>query len=138
MARMPTRLRATAARALASLVFMCAALVLILGFSAAAQSQEAPQALYVVTHIDVIGPNAAEGAKLIKQFAADSLKDPGVVRFEALREAGRANHFTLVEVWKTRQDFEAHLAAPHSKAFREKLQPLLGSPFDERLHILLP
>jgi hypothetical protein len=23
---------------------------------------------------------------------------------------------------------------PHTRQFREKLQPLLGSPFDERLH----
>jgi quinol monooxygenase YgiN len=44
----------------------------------------------------------------------------------------------MVEVWRSRQDFESHLAASHTRSFREKLQPMLGSPFDERLHKLLP
>ena len=59
------------------------------------------------------------------------------MRFELLREPNRINHFTIVEVWQSRQDFETHLTLPHTKSFREKIQPLLGSPFDERLHILL-
>ena len=93
----------------------------------------------MVTHVDVLGPNgAAEAAKILHEFAADSRKDQGSVRFEVLREPNRLNHFTIVEVWWTQQDFESHLAASHTKAFRERLQPMLGSPFDERLHKLLP
>ena len=114
-------------------------IVAILGGALAAQAQEAGQQLYVVTHVDVFGPGAApEGAKILQQFAAESRKDAGSVRFEVLREPTRLNHFTIVEVWRTKQDYETHLGAAHSKAFREKLQPMLGSPFDERLHLLLP
>jgi quinol monooxygenase YgiN len=109
------------------------------GFCTQAAAQEADERLYVVTHVDVLGQNgAAEAAKMLHEFAADSRKDQGSVRFEVLRDPVRLNHFTIVEVWRTPQDFEAHLAAPHSKTFREKLQPMLGSPFDERLHKLLP
>ncbi len=93
----------------------------------------------MVTHVDVLGQNgAAEAAKMLHQFAIDSRNDQGSVRFEVLRDPDRLNHFTIVEVWRTRQDFESHLAASHTKVFREKLQPMLGSPFDERLHKLLP
>jgi len=103
-----------------------------------AQAQEPGQQLYVVTHVDTFGgAQAAEAAKMLQQFAVDSRKDAGSVRFELLREPARLNHFTIVEVWRTKQDFEAHLAAAHSRSFREKLQPILGSPFDERLHVLL-
>lgn len=113
--------------------------VVFLGLCNPAGAQDADERLYVVTHVDVLGQNgAAEAAKMLHQFAADSRNDPGSVRFEVLRDPDRLNHFTIVEVWRTRQDFEAHLAASHSRAFREKLQPLLGSPFDERLHKLLP
>ncbi len=109
------------------------------GFCTRAGAQEADERLYVVTHIDVLGQNgAAEAAKMLHEFAVDSRKDQGSVRFEVLRDPNRLNHFTIVEVWRTPHDFEAHLAAAHSKAFREKLQPMLGSPFDERLHKLLP
>jgi len=103
-----------------------------------APAQDPGQKLYVVTHVDIGGPAlAAEGAKLLQQFATDSVKDPGSVRFELLREPTRINHFTIVEVWQSKQAFETHLIAAHTKSFREKIQPLLGSPFDERLHILL-
>jgi quinol monooxygenase YgiN len=116
-----------------------AGVVVFLGLCNVASAQEADDRLYVVTHVDVLGPNgAAEAAKLLHQFAVDSRNDPGSVRFEVLRDPDRLNHFTIVEVWRTRQDFETHLAASHSRAFREKLQPMLGSPFDERLHKLLP
>jgi quinol monooxygenase YgiN len=121
----------TIAAALAATVFI--------GLCSPAGAQDGDERLYVVTHVDVLGPNgAAEAAKILHEFAADSRTDQGSVRFEVLRDPVRLNHFTIVEVWRTRQDFESHLAAGHSKAFREKLQPMLGSPFDERLHKLLP
>jgi quinol monooxygenase YgiN len=120
--------------------FLLVVAVLYIGVSRPAPAQEPGQRLYVITHVDIFGPSPAaalEAAKMLQQFAADSRNDPGSVRFEVLREPNRLNHFTLVEVWQSRQDFETHLATSHSKAFREKIQPMLGSPFDERLHILL-
>ena len=95
--------------------------------------------VYIVTHVDIAGTGAflAEAVSLIREFAADSQKDPGVVRFEVLQQDGHANHFTIYEVWETRQAFDAHLAAAHTKRFREKLQPMLGSPYREGLHRLL-
>jgi quinol monooxygenase YgiN len=115
------------------------AATVFIGLCSPAVAQDTDERLYVVTHIDVLGPNgAAEAAKMLHEFAADSRKDQGSARFEVLRDPVRLNHFTIVEVWRTRQDFESHLAASHTKAFREKLQPMLGSPFDERLHKLLP
>jgi quinol monooxygenase YgiN len=110
--------------------------------AAPAQPQNAPQsgqeALYVVTHVDVLPAYAAETVRLLGQFASDSRRDPGAQRFEVLQELSRGNHFTLVEAWQNRQAYEDHLAAAHSKQFRDKLQPMLGSPFDERLHHLVP
>jgi quinol monooxygenase YgiN len=104
-----------------------------------ASAQTASKNVYVVTHVDIAGTPAivADATKLLREFSADSQKDPGVVRFELLIQDGRLNHFTIVSVWQTREAFEAHSGADHTKRFREKLQPMLGSPFDERLHGLL-
>ncbi len=116
-----------------------AAICILVGMCGTMRAQDSDERLYVVTHVDVLGPNgAAEATKMLHQFAADSRNDQGSLRFEVLRDPDRLNHFTMVEVWRTRQDFESHLAEGHTKAFREKLQPMLGSPFDERLHKLLP
>jgi len=110
-----------------------ATLLALAAFAAGAQ-QPAGKQLYVVTYIDVFPNFAAETNRLLLQFAADSRKDPGSVRFEVLRDVERTNHFTVVEVWQNRQVYEAHLTLAHSKQFREKIQPGLGSPFDERLY----
>jgi len=95
---------------------------------------------YAVTHVDVIGAggNLAEAVRLVKEFVIDSRMDAGAVRIEAFQQEGHANHFTIYEVWQSRKAFEAHLTAEHTKRFRQALQPMLGSPFRERLHRLLP
>ncbi|HVB79765.1 MAG TPA: antibiotic biosynthesis monooxygenase [Candidatus Binataceae bacterium] len=94
----------------------------------------ADQRIYVVTHVDIMPTYTADGTRLIREFGADSRRDQGVVRFEVLQESSRPNHFTMVAVWADQAAFEKHLAADHTRSFRGKLQPLLGSPFDERLH----
>jgi quinol monooxygenase YgiN len=105
-----------------------------------ATAQTPAKSVYVVTHVDIAGTPTivAEATKLLGEFSADSQKDQGVVRFELLIQNGRLNHFTIVSVWQTREAFEAHSGADHTKRFREKIQPMLGSPFDERLHNLVP
>lgn len=96
--------------------------------------------LYVIAHVDIAVPggNLDEPLRLLREFVADSQKDAGAVRVELLQQDNRHNHFTIVEVWQTRRDFDAHSAAEHTKQFREKIQPMLGSPFDERLNSELP
>ncbi|MGP0073087.1 MAG: putative quinol monooxygenase [Bryobacteraceae bacterium] len=93
--------------------------------------------IYVVTHVDVTPNYANDAAKLLLQYAADSRKDMGSVRFELLGDLSRKNHFTFVSVWENQAAFNAHLEANHAKQFRDKLQPMLGSPFDERLHSIM-
>lgn len=95
------------------------------------------QQVYGVTHVDTAGGSLLPRViAALQEFTADSQKDPGVVRFELLQQEGHANHFTIYEVWRSRKAFDAHLAAAHTRAFREKIQPWLGSPFRERLHRL--
>jgi quinol monooxygenase YgiN len=105
-------------------------------FAPAAANVTAEGPLYVVTHVDVM-PKFTDAARdLLKKFSVDSRKDAGAVRIEVLEELGRPNHSTVVEIWASRQAYDDHLAAEHTKAYRAKLQPMLGSPFDERLHRL--
>ncbi|MDP8991199.1 MAG: antibiotic biosynthesis monooxygenase, partial [Acidobacteriota bacterium] len=91
-------------------------LLLLAALPPLAPAQDPGPKLYVVTHVDIAGQAlAAEASILLEQFATDSVKDPGSVRFELLREPNRINHFTIVEVWQNRQAFETHLALPHTK-----------------------
>lgn len=113
-------------------------------FSMAAQAQPAQAPLtgpvYVVTHVDIIGgqQGIADAIKLMHDFQAASLKDKGAVRFEVLQQDGRLNHFVMLEVWQSREAYDAHNGLEHARNFREKIGPMLGSPFDVRLHRMLP
>jgi quinol monooxygenase YgiN len=98
---------------------------------------DAPQNVFVVSHIDVMPDFAPATAQLLQQYEGDSRTENGALRFEVMVQDGRPNHFTIVEVWNTRQAFEAHTAQQHTRDFRTKLQPYLGSPYDERLHAVI-
>ena len=104
---------------------------------ALAQEPAAGGKIYAVVHVDVLPPNTPAGTKLLQQYVLDSRKDKGAVRIEAYVQIGRENHFSVVEVWQSQQAFDAHEAAGHTRKFREAIQPMLGSPFDERLHQIL-
>ncbi len=89
--------------------------------------------VYVVTHVDVIPPRKDDGVAAVKQLGEDSRKETGNVRFDVVQQTNRPNHFTVVEAWKNRKAYEAHTMAAHTRAFRDKLTPMSGALYDERL-----
>lgn len=101
---------------------------------ALAQEPAAHDMIYVVTHVDIIPPEAAAGTKLVQQYIMDTRKDKGLVRVEAGAEISRGNHISIVEVWQNQKAFDEHVAAAHTRQFRQQIDPKLGSPYDERLH----
>ena len=100
----------------------------------APKGQVPPDAVYALTHVDVFPMHKDQAIELVKTRAEAARNDNGNLRYDVVQWDGHPNHFTLVEVWENSKAFEAHESAEHTKDFRAKLQPLLGSPFDERLH----
>lgn len=91
-------------------------------------------AVYAVTHVDIVPKEKDTGVAMVKQLAEDARKDAGNVRFDALTQASRPNHMTVVEIWSDRKAADGHGVAAHKKQFREKLMPLSGSLYDERFY----
>jgi quinol monooxygenase YgiN len=100
-----------------------------------AKSGGAPVA--VVTHVDVVPPQRETGTAITKQLADDGRKDDGNLRFEALTQINRQNHFTVVELWRDQEAAATHSMAGHTRAFREKLAPASGALYDERYYNVL-
>jgi quinol monooxygenase YgiN len=90
--------------------------------------------LYVAAHIDIGPPNLARGEALLRQLAQAGQASPGNLRFDVWRQTDRANHFNLIAVWRTRQDFDAFTASAPSRDFRAGVASLLGSLYDDRLY----
>ena len=98
----------------------------------AAQAQDAP--VYVVSYIEVAPKDGGAAAGLLRQLAANSRKDDGNIRFDILQRAAPSNQFAIVAIWKDQKAYDGHLAASHSKEFRDKIKPHLISAIDDRLH----
>ncbi len=73
----------------------------------------------------------------VRKLAEASRGTAGNVRFDALVQASRLNHLTLVEAWTDSPAQEAHSAANPTKSFRSALGPMSGALYDERLYTLL-
>src|SRR5713226_1360494 len=93
-----------------------------------------PGAIYVLTHVDVFPSGKDQVAAMVKQLVDDSRKDGGALRFDAVIQDNRPNHFHLIEAWANRGGREAHALADPPRQFRAKLVPLEGALYDERLY----
>jgi quinol monooxygenase YgiN len=91
-------------------------------------------AVHVVSHVDTIGGEKGGGPDMVRRQAEASRKETGHLRYDVLQSPVRLNHFTVVETWANQRAFEAHLAASHTRQYREAMQPVTGSPIDERVY----
>jgi len=88
--------------------------------------------VYVIAHVDV-APNS-QAPVLLKRLAEASRQEAGNLRFDVVQHTMRANHFTVIERWRNQQALDSHVAAAHTRQYRDELQPLTGSPLDERVY----
>jgi quinol monooxygenase YgiN len=86
----------------------------------------------VVSHVDV--SQDPRVPVMLKRLAEASRQEDGNLRFDVVQHTMRANHFTVIETWRDQKALDAHAAAAHTRQYRDELQPMTGSPLDERVH----
>ena len=91
-------------------------------------------AVVVVSHVDIGGGGQVDVPAMLRKLAEASRAEPGNLRFDVTQHTMRANHFTVVEVWADQQALDRHAAAAHTKQYRDDVQPVAGSPLDERVY----
>ena len=90
--------------------------------------------VWVVTHVDVMPPYMDEASAMLKELGESSAKEPGNTRFVMAQQTGRPNHFTVSEIWADRTSFDAHRAAAQTRHFRDRLGPMLGALYNQRIY----
>jgi quinol monooxygenase YgiN len=103
------------------------------GFAPVALADDANTA-YVVTYFESVPSYTGQVRNLMRDLAKASRKDPGHIRMELLQRVGQPDQFVILEAWQDKEAQAAHAEAAHTKQFRDKLQPLLRGPYDERPH----
>ena len=86
----------------------------------------------VVAHVDV--SQDPRVPVMLRRLAEASRQEPGNLRFDVVQHTMRANHFTVIETWRNQQALDAHTATAHARQYRDELQPMTGSPLDERVY----
>jgi quinol monooxygenase YgiN len=104
------------------------------GMSVGAKDTLRAGSVIVVTHVDVPPPFKDTTVPLLQQLSEASRKEAGNLRFEVQQQGNRPNHFTVVELWADQRAYDAHVMAGHTRQFRDKLGPMSGALYDERLY----
>jgi (4S)-4-hydroxy-5-phosphonooxypentane-2,3-dione isomerase len=60
--------------------------------------------------------------------ASQSVKEPGIARFDLIQQADDPSRFILVEVYRTAQDPARHKETAHYAAWRDAVAPMMAEP----------
>ena len=60
--------------------------------------------------------------------AQNSVKEPGIARFDVIQQRDDPTRFVLVEVYRTPDDPARHKETAHYNRWREVCEPLLAEP----------
>ncbi len=111
-------------------------------FAASAYSSDQSNVqVTVITHVDLLPdtsvPNGVEtGIALLKTYVEDA-RSTGARTAELITWAPTNNHFHIIEIWSSLAAFNAHVRSTPAVTFRNSLQGLIGSPYEQRVYFPL-
>jgi len=84
----------------------------------------------IITHVYVhVKPESIEAFREASlENARESVKEPGVIRFDVLQEREDPTRFVLVEIYRTEEDPKRHKETPHYQAWKDKVADMMAEP----------
>ena len=89
---------------------------------------------YSVAYVDILPASRTAVITAIRQYRDASRKDDGFQRIEFFEQVGRPAHFCIIETWANSRDLDTHAASANAKDFRNKIDSLRLSDYDQRLY----
>jgi len=87
---------------------------------------------YSVAYVETLPASRTAAITAMKQYRDASRKDEGFQRIEFFEQAGRPAHFCLIETWANSRDLDTHAASANTKDFRNKIDSMRLSDYDQR------
>jgi quinol monooxygenase YgiN len=82
--------------------------------------------IHVHVHVQPDGVEAFLAATLVN--ASNSLREPGIARFDIIQQQDDPTRFVLVEAYRTTDAIAAHKETAHYAAWRDAVAPLMAAP----------
>jgi quinol monooxygenase YgiN len=107
--------------------------------TSSARAQAAGGAVHMVEHVDFQPAFVAMAQPVVKALAEASQKEEGVLRYDIYQEPPpHANHYSVVAVWASRNAYDVHEGAAHTRQFRAAtVMPGRANLYDQRLYTVL-
>jgi quinol monooxygenase YgiN len=88
-----------------------------------------------IVHVDIgmrTGLEVVEDAlRALVDFSGETT---GTIEVVALRQEGKPNHFEVIGRYASEEAYKEHLVSASNLAFRSMVAPILGSPYEDRIH----
>jgi quinol monooxygenase YgiN len=84
--------------------------------------------LVVHVHVRVHPGREAAFAAATRENARQSVREPGVVRFDVVQQTDDPTRFVLVEVYRSADDPARHKETAHYAAWRDAVEPMMAEP----------
>ncbi len=84
----------------------------------------------LIVHVHVrVKPDCIEAFKEVTmENARNSVKEPGIARFDVVQQVDDPASFVLVEVYRSVEATAAHKATAHYAAWRDRMESLMAEP----------
>jgi quinol monooxygenase YgiN len=82
--------------------------------------------VHVFVHVKAESVDAFRAATV--ENARNSVKEPGVVRFDVIQQDDDPTRFVLVEIYRTDDDPARHKETAHYATWRDKVAPMMAEP----------
>jgi len=82
--------------------------------------------VHVFAHVKAGHSEAFEAATV--ENARNSIKEPGVARFDVAQQQDDPTRFVLVEVYRTPEDAGRHKETAHYAKWRDAVAPMMAEP----------
>ncbi len=84
--------------------------------------------LAVLVHVKVVPDRVEDFAAATLENATQSVKEPGVARFDVVQNREHPEQFVLIEVYRDADAPAAHKATAHYAKWRDTVAPLMAEP----------
>lgn len=84
----------------------------------------------LIVHVHVqVKPDAIDAFReATAENARNSIREPGIARFDVIQEAGNPSRFVLVEVYRTAEAPAQHKETAHYQKWRDTVEPMMAEP----------
>ncbi len=84
----------------------------------------------LIVHVDVhvLPEHVGRFKEATVKNAAESLKEPGVARFDVVQRLDEPERFVLVEAYRTADGAAAHKETAHYQEWRDTVAPMMAEP----------